>query len=724
MDALLLQIAPIFAAEANDQAQKIASALLAMESDPSLIPGHIEELYRQAHSLKGSSSSLGIADLATLAHNLEEALTPVRRRLVMLSPQLVDVALRAMDAVRLRVEGIVADTDGGQAEVQRCIEALGRLADPISAQIDLQPQQVETQLERPGLAGSPSLSQDDGEILRVDVARLGALENRLADLRTLRGRLDHRALEAASLVQTAERIWQSTRSEISDKREEDASRDALYQLLRQLTNLRRDLLEDAEFSQISAVEVDENLRAMRMIPASLLGEFLQRAVRDACRQTNKNAQFVLTGGEVQIDRRLLEELKGPLLHLVRNAIDHGVEELEVREATGKPSRATVEVSIEQRGRDLVVEVRDDGRGIDPNAVRQKAIERGLLTNEEAFLLQEDDVQELLLRSGFSTSEKVTELSGRGVGLDVVRDAAFRLHGRIDIKSTLGRGCAVTLLVPLTVAASETMLVEESGRIFALPQSNLERIVRVRSEALQTTGGRSFFHLDDLPIPVVGLARLLGLTERVEGSGHRMLAVVRGMGERAALICERFLGTADLFMRPLPLELQSLPLINALTILPSGQAIFVLSPRALVDAAHARDERSDPHGTRGLGRPRTILVADDSITTRLLLRSSLETSGFRVRTATDGEEALRLALNEPFDLVVSDVRMPRLDGFELTGRLRANTRTSKIPIVLFSTLDSEEDHRRGAASGANIYLTKSAYDRGELLNVIQRLVRGE
>jgi len=407
---------------------------------------------------------------------------------------------------------------------------------------------------------------------------------------------------------------------------------------------------------------------------------------------------------------------------VRNAVDHGVESVEVREAIGKPSRATVAVAIEQRGRDIVIEVRDDGRGIDVEAARRKAVERKLLTHDEAAVLAQADVHNLLFRAGFSTAETVTELSGRGVGLDVVRDTAFRLHGKIDLRSQPGKGCAVTFTVPLTVAASESMLVEESGRTFALVQSSLERIVRVRSEELHTIGGRVFYHLDDLPIPVVGLAALLGLTERVHGSTHYTLAVLRGVGERAAVVCERLLGASDLVMRPLPVELQSLTLVSAIALMPDGQAVFVLSPRALVEAAHTRHEPRTETSARPLEVQRKILVADDSITTRLLLRSALEASGFSVRTAADGDEALRLALSESFDLIVSDIRMPCLDGLELTSRLRANARTASVPVVLFSSLDGADDLKRGTASGANAYLTKNAFDRGELLDVVERLVQ--
>jgi two-component system chemotaxis sensor kinase CheA len=736
MDDVLRQVVGVFADEVKEQAQKIASALLAMESDPSLKGEHIEELFRQAHSLKGSSASLGVEELERLGHNLEEALMPLRRGRGTLTPLLVDTALRAMDAARMRADGLVADNEVGREEVKRAAIELITLAergegviegagesDSVNANVNASVnvnanESVNVNVnagENVNANANADVRPDDGETLRVAAARLHALERRLDELRSVRGRLDQRAAATTALIQAMERLWREAR----DSR---VAPDELYQLLRQLGALRRDLYDDAELAQANAVELDENLRAMRMVPAALVEEPLTRAVREACRRTGKEARLDFRGGDAQIDRRLLEELKNPLLHLVRNAVDHGVEGQVVREAVGKPTRATISVSFEQRGRDVRLEVRDDGRGVDLLQVRKKAVERQLYSEEEAARLSDGEAQDLLFRPGFSTAAEVTELSGRGVGLDVVRDAVLRLHGRIELRSEPGQGTMFLLSLPLTVAASELMLIEEGGRPFALPLSSIERIVRARDAELRTVGGRTLYHLDDQPIPVVRLARVLGLAERHEGTPFRTLAVVRGgpSGERAAVVCELLLGSRDLVLRPLPPELQSLRLLANAAILPNGQAIFTLSPRALVEAANELRPAPAP-APKGLQR--YILVADDSITTRALVRNALEASGFRVRTAADGDEAFRLALAEPFDLVVSDVRMPRLDGFGLTARLRAHPRTARIPVVLFSSLDSEEDKRRGSQSGANAYLTKGAFDRGHLLDVVANLIRG-
>jgi chemotaxis protein histidine kinase CheA len=709
MDDVLKQVVAVFAAEVKEQAQKIEAALLAMDGSPSAIPQQIEELYRQAHSLKGSSASLGVTELEKLAHHLEDALTPLRRGLGDLTPALVDAALGALDAARQRADGLAAGGNAGEAEALAAAEELRRLASDGEGVRD-----EATAVEATVAAPVIQQAESDGEgTMRVQAASLSALERRLDELRELRGRIDRDAGGATQIVHALERMWQTVRNG------QTVGADALYHLLRQASALRRDLIDDGEVAQSHTVELEETLRTMRLVPAELLQVSAARAVREACRHSGKDARLEFLGGESLIDRRLLEEIKNPLLHLVRNAVDHGVESAIVREAVGKPMRATVTVNVEQRGREVRVEVRDDGRGVDVNKVRQRAVERGLLSESDAARLGVRETHELLFRPGFTTADEVTELSGRGVGLDVVRDAMVRLHGQVDVDSEPGRGATFTLQAPFTIAGSETMVLEESGRMFAVPLPHVERILRVRPGDLQAIGGRTFFHLDDQPMPVLHLARWLGLTEQHTGSAFQTLAVIRGAAARAAIICERIIGARDLLLRPLPPELAQIRSLQNAAVLPNGQAIFVLSPRALVEAASlAHEERRAP-----TGRQCTVLIADDAITTRAVLRTVLEGSGFRVRVAADGDEALRIAWSESIDLLVSDVHMPRLDGIGLCERLRADPRTRTLPIVLFSSLDSDDDRRRGTASGANAYLSKNAFDRGQLIDVVNSLVRG-
>jgi len=730
MDDILRQVIGVYVEEVREQAQRITQALLNMESDPATIPTEIEELYRQAHSLKGSSGSLGIEELEQLSHWLESALIGVRRKHEKLTPTLVDVGLRAMEAAVVRTTGLSADSELGLAEVNAITEALRQLVDAAQSQAAsassapaCQPgaeeaRSAQTQISL-SLPAGESVS-DVSDMIRVSLDRLAAFERRSDELRTLRGRLDRQSGELGHVARQLEKTLRELRESIYlDAEPMAALREELGQLLRTLRSTRRDLIEDVESLQIVTSDFEENLRALRLVPASLLAQPIQLAVREACRVTGHEATLQVTGDQVHLDRVMLEELKNPLLHLVRNAVDHGIEPLGVREAIGKPGRGRIAVDIEQRGGQIEVTVSDDGRGIDAASVRTKAVERGLLSPGDAEKLSEAEVYKLLLLPGFSTADQVTKLSGRGVGLDVVKTAVVRLHGQLDIQSSLGEGTRFIISVPMTVAASRMLLVMDRDWPFALPQASVARVVLVRRNSLMAVGGHTVIELDGQIVVVARLARLLGIGEINEGTASLPLLLLRTPGTMVGVLCERILGEHDLVLRALPQELKSQRLLSAAAILPNGTAVFVLAAAALIEMTLA---------TRGLpqdeARPSgVILVADDSITTRSLLRSMLEVGGYKVRTAADGDEALRLLRSEPVNLLVSDVRMPRLDGFSLIARLRADQRTAHIPVVLFSSSDSEEDRRRGMASGANAYLSKGAFDRGHLVDVVKNLLRG-
>lgn len=745
MDDVLRQVIHVFVQEVREQAQRIAEALLRMEENAATIPVEIEELYRQAHSLKGSSGSLGISDLEQLAHWVEQVLMPVRRANAQLTPALVDLCLQAMAAAQERIPGLLGENDIGSVEVGAAISALQRTAGspaglaesgdaPLSADTDGG--------SKPGDVPSGSvLALSDGiEAVRISIDHLLAFERRSDELRALRGRLERHLTETAQICQTLDRLVGDLRDGGKPAAELlQQQRDELLRTLRSTRTLRRELTEDTEMLQVTTSEFDDNLRTMRLVPASFVVQPLTLAVREACRITGRDAALEIEGDQVHIDRLLLEELKNPLIHLVRNAIDHGIESREVREAIGKPSRGRVQCHIKQQGGEIVLSIQDDGRGIDVATVRRKAVERGLVTPAQADQLSEKQTYDLLLLPGFSTTETVTTLSGRGVGLDVVKMAVLRMHGQLEIESTLGRGTLVRVTVPMTLAASRLMLFADRDWVFALPQTSVSRVILVRRDELISVGGHLILRSGGEAIKIVRLRQLIGEHEQTL-SGHSLHAasvpvlILRGAGQgvgradslasRSAamplgVLCERTLGESDLVLRALPPELQGHPPLSAVALLANGSAVFVLSAQALMAAADALPEQP----SRAASRPGTVLVADDSITTRSLLRSVLEVGGYEVRTAADGDEALRLLSSEPVSLIVSDVRMPRLDGLSLVQRLRGDSRTASIPVVLFSSSDSEEDRRLGMAAGANAYLSKGAFERGQLIDVVRALLRG-
>ena len=719
MDELLRQVLGVYVAELREQAQRISAALLAMERDAAAIPVAIEELYRDAHSLKGSSASLGITDLEALAHELESALLGVRKQQQPLTPALVDVGLRAMDAVQQRSVGLEADSDHGLAAVQARTAELAELgrAPVESLAVPAAPSPSAASLLPLAAEAEPGLIGDDPSSVRLPTERLLTLEHRTDDLRVLHGRLLRHSQELTRATQLLERLGRELPALAPRAGDGGVGRRELRQLLRSLRAVRRELLTDSEVLHSVSGEYGETLRALRLLPAALWRQPMQRTVREAARLTGREVELRITGDEVHLDRTLLEELKNPLLHLLRNAVDHGIEPAAVRAASGKPARGRVTVSLTQEGGQIIVAVRDDGRGIDQQAVRQQAVARGLLTAAAAEGLDEQQTYQLLLRPGFSTAGELTKLSGRGVGLDVVRTAVERLSGQLHITAAPGQGACFTLAVPMTLVAAQVLLLQEPAGIYALPQSSVERIELVRRAELLALGTRTIYKKDDEAVVVARLATLLGASGATDWPARLPLLQLHGGGQRVALACERLLGESELILQPLPVELRRHRMLSAVALLPSGEVLLVLKPGVLLEAA-----LTAPAAASAPSR-RTVLVADDSLTTRSLLRSVLESSGYKVRTAADGEEALRLLRSEPVDLLVSDVQMPRLDGIGLVERLREDPRIAALPVVLFSSADSEEDRRRGAGSGADAYLTKGAFERGQLIDEVRRLMGG-
>lgn len=747
MDDLLREVIDIFVAEVREQADRIAQGLLLMEQQPERIPSEIEEVYRQAHSLKGSSASLGVEELSQLAHHFESALLPVRRRQTNLTHEDVDLGLRAMDAAKLRVVGLQADSDVGLAEVRALAHMLETLAQQRQGVSTLVPQKTlpeETDPSNPlvkedALPGQPSSADaplstppptepdravvaeplaaqvDASDTVRVQVEKVHRLLKHTDELRRLRGQLERHLGEVALLLRGSEKLKRQQQGH-TDEAQRQHNED-LSHIVRGLRALRRDLLDDVETLQATTTEIDDGLRAMQLMPASLLKQPLHRASREASRATGKEVHLRIDGEDVFLDRALLEAIRSPLVHLVRNAVDHGIEPVAVREAIGKPAEGRVTVSFAQHGSLIEITVSDDGRGLDGARIREVAVERGVLTLAQAETLDEEGTYELLLRPDFSTREEITELSGRGVGLDVVNTAVQKLHGSLQVHSQPGQGCSFVVTAPLTVAASRLLLLEEQDHTFALPLQAVSRIVLPRRQDLVPLAGQTVCDIDGQPHTVVSLSQLLGQTHSSDAHARQPLLLLRG-SSGIVIACDKLRGENDLVLRPLPVELRQLKLLSAVAIVPSGPVLFVLSPQALMQAAmHLRflqDVRT---------RRKTVLVADDSITTRSLLRSVLESGGYRVRTAADGDEALRIARSEPIDLLVSDVRMPRLDGIGLLSRLKADSRTNRLPVVLFSGAKTDDDRERGLAAGASAYLAKSDFERGQLIDVVTHLLAG-
>ena len=702
----LKEILPIFLAELDEQLARMSRDVLVLER--ALEPDALQTFLRDAHSIKGTAGSFGFEEIAKVAHAIEELMAPVQVGGRTPTRAEVDKVLDALSAIRSRGTAIQtggAESKGGFDALNQALEALksgAAVPSPPLVALD-PPPAVETK-------ASGDTQRPAEDMIRISRSHLQQLERRVDLLRQVRGRVSQRAVQLAEAYRSLGELHQRS----GDPRLRDVTRN--------LRALSHGLVEDEAQLGLQVRDLDDTLRVAQLVPMNALLESLRPAVLLHVRRSGKEVQLELRGGELKLDRRLFENLKDPLVHILRNAVDHGLETPSERTAQGKSPTGALRVHAYEDAETLRVDVTEDGRGIDLARVRARACEKGLLTAAEAAALSDAEAQALIFKPGFSTTDQVTETSGRGIGLDVVASAVQRLSGTVEVESSPGQGTRISLALPRAQSAEPVFVMELSGRKVALRMSSVDRMVQVRASEVERLCGQPTLRLNDKPVRLLSLAELLGLPEWESEKGRFAVLVLRSTGgkERLAVRCGKLLGIRDAVLRPLARELLGLMHLSSAADLGDGQAVFVLNEEHLFGGIRAEDTNAPPAAPVKVP---TILVVDDTVTTRALHRRSLEAAGFRVLAAANGQEALRVMESQEVHLVVTDLEMPQLDGIGLIQRMRASARFARIPAILVSSLAAESRKGKLGSQGlADAYITKSHYSHSTLLESIQRLLR--
>ena len=552
--------------------------------------------------------------------------------------------------------------------------------------------------------------------LRVSAAAVDSVSRHVELLAVGQARVEPRARRLLAIQAACEEAVRAAAGEAEAAGSAAAELERLRELVREIGALGREALHEASRQRVEAAALREDLRGLRMIPAAAALEPLRRTAREAAGWLGKEVAVAFSGGDVKLDRHVLEELRPALVHLVRNAVDHGIEAPEARAAAGKPGAGTVRVEVAPRGSRVSVVVSDDGAGIDRGRVQEKAVRSGLVTGAAA--LDDAACLDLVFRAGFSTAEEVGAVSGRGVGLDVVRDAATRLQGTASVESVPGKGTRFVLDLPLTLATTSGILIRIGGALAAVPSEAVERAVRLGRAELGTVAGRTTARIDATQVPYAPLGQILGMPQAAWGAqaGLQPAIVLALGGERIALGVDEVIGGQELVVSSLGRICTPVTHLAGAALLDDGTVVGVLNAAEIL----ARARRGAAAGRAEAPRPR-IVVADDSSTTRAAMKTILEIAGYAVAPAADGEEALRQLAESPCQLLVTDVQMPRLDGLGLTRRVRADPRLRSLPVVLVTSLDSAEDRAAGLEAGADAYLVKREVERGMLLETVRRLL---
>ena len=668
----------LFAQEAEQRLGRLSQLVLELErSDVGNVAELIAEIFREVHTLKGSAAVVGFEDIGRYAHGVEEKLGQLRSGDVTPTAAIIDALLVAVD----RLGSMIWESVGGEAVDEHAnTQALARLDTAFHVPNGAGPAAIALLAPMPVVqprASGPT--RDDAGTVMVPVERLDELVRMVgqaaaAHLRVGRAFTEHSDVDAINM---------------------------------------------AEFSELSRVlnGLQECAMRTRMVPVSTITDSLQRAVRDAARSLGKDVRWEVRGEETELDRGVLHQLADSLLHLVRNAVDHGIDTPQQRAAAGKPAQGVVRLHAMQLGSEVIIAISDDGAGVDLERVRAQAVRMGI----DVGSMNDDEVTQLIFGSGFSTAAFVSDISGRGVGLDAVRTSVEAARGRVEVRSTPGVGGEFRIVVPITLAVLRCLLVEIDGQRFALP---LHRVALAQSQATATllhAEGQQMIEVGGQPVPVCDLAEVLGVPSTRVGPGTYV--IVNGTVGRAAFVVDALVGQRDVVVKGLSALVPRLEIVAGTSIEPDGSILLVLDPPGLIERARRAVTRSAVAAGPAVERRRSgrLLVVDDALTVRELQRTILERAGFEVTVASDGVEALACLGQGEFDLVLTDVEMPRMDGFTLTEQIRAHPTLRNVAVLILTSLASDIDRRRGLEVGADGYIVKSDFDEQSLLAAVDRLV---
>ena len=692
------EIFEIFRTSAQDHLEKITEHLFRLENDSSQLIQVLIEIYRSAHTLKGDSNSVGLTQVGTIAHGMESYIGALQKE------------QDSFDEVKLNKLFTFAK------EIRESLEEEER-------KLGLAPVIINTTLEAQEeaytedvVAGNVSDTSTKAQNwLRVNANKLDFLINRTGELGTYRAVYDKYISTVKEWVYALRRSQEESRLKILKNRIETEAADLLEQM-RHHALVFDSLLDDLSIQ----------LAQIRLLEFKTLFSSLRVTVKNTSLSLGKSIQFVTVGEDIKVDRFILEKLKEPLDHIVRNALDHGIESTQERILQNKNKTASIHLRVGLSGGDLLIELEDDGKGLDFNRIRTKALQLNLFPEEKIIAMSEQELTDLLFVQGFSTSETITNVSGRGMGLDIVKNIIENtLQGSILIRSQPGRGTRFSIRVSLQLTNFESVFIQVSDRVFAIPNTSLESIEALSPKLLLSGNeGQPFFSYRDQSVPLEDLAQILDI-ERVRPIAYDQgyVMIFQRESKIAAVIIDEILESRQIFMKPLGQQISKLKNISGATLQADGKPVLVLNPIEIIDEVSGFSKLvvHSKHDVNLSVTRKKVLVVDDSITTRTLEKNILENSGFEVIIGTNGEEGCQLLAHHRPDIVITDCEMPLMDGYGFTRWIRAS-KYKQLPVIMVTSLADDEFKRRGVEAGVDAYIVKGEFNQQTFLDRITKLLQ--
>lgn len=761
----------MFRVEAQEHVQVLSTGLVDLENAPANADRSeiLETVYREAHSLKGAARAVNLKAIETVCQAMESVFDAFKRNRLAVSSALCDLLHHANDAIQ---ELLTRVDEGEDAQMSRVSALVRQLRDalegktPSAKPVGASPEDAAPSRETPPPDTEPLPAPPDAESIRpagreaepltptvrVSTEKLDALFLHAEELLSARLAFEQRCADLRAMQETVaawKKEWAKIQSilrkprtngagngampsALNDRRLEeflDWNRHCMQTLDTQIASLSRQSEHDVWTFGVTVHTMVDEMKQTLMLPFSSIMGFFPRFVRDLAREQDKQVDFVVRGDAIEIDRRILEGMKNPLMHLVRNAVHHGIEPVEERRRRNKPARGTLTIAIVQHdGGKVELRVSDDGRGIDTARVKAAAVRRGLLSPDDEEKLSDQDAVALIFLSGVSTSPILTDIAGRGLGMAIVREKVEALTGALSVDTEPGRGTAIRIILPVMLTTFRGVLVREQERLFVAPTGHVERVLRIHAADIKTVENQETIVIDDRRI---ALARLRAILELPDAGAPQAptetltVLILATTTERLAVAVDEVVQEQEVVVKNLGRQLTRVRNIAGATVLGNGAVVPILNVMdVMASAARQRAQGApSPVPAREMPEPaaKQVLVVEDSITARTLIKNILVTAGYRVETAVDGLDAWTKLHTGSFDLVVSDVDMPRLDGFGLTVKIRGDRQFAELPVVLVTALASREDRERGIDAGANAYIVKSSFDQSNLLDVVKSLV---
>lgn len=720
----------------------------------------LKGISRIVHTIKGSARTISVQEICDFAHAIEDHLARIAS-LETIGRDDVDYLLKMVDWLKYFIRLTVVEQPF-PSDIKTIIQAVrqGAEIEPMASFTEKE------SLEKPPGINDPSFYSKEeakggkqeidpvketnsetvmpdvtGGTQRVSLRSLDSLLNLAGELYVKSAGIDQikndmlSALESVTRITKCSNALSSTIGITNFHSREDNSlifKGPVEELSRFCTLLQQQFSTlfqsfdefNTQFNRLTCDLRDEVMQ-IRMVPLSRLFDAFPRMVRDLSLSLDKKTRMIIKGADTLIDKAVIEILKAPLEHLIRNAIDHGIEPLEHRSSVGKSAESTLTLSAFQQGDEVVIRLEDDGRGIDLEEIRSRIIDQNRLSHAETMKLLDEELKEFLFLPGFSTRDQVNEFSGRGIGLDIVKSEIEKISGNVMMDSLPGRSTTFSLRLPLNLAVTHTLLLEGGRQIYAFPASMVEEYLHICPRDIQTIGGKQITNYQDQVIAVAWLTRLMGIEEFDRQPDQSYPALLFKMGEtRVAIIAERFIGQSEVMVKALDPRLKKVTNVSGASIANDGRIILVVD---IVDILNTvRETYNEPETPKtektGLSTDsKQVLVVEDSLTVREMQRRLLQKAGYDVTLAVDGLDGLNKIRRQDFDLIICDIDMPRMNGLELTRTLKSDKKYGRIPLIIVSYKDRLQDKQAGMEAGGDHYLTKSQFDSDEFLQLIARLV---